>query len=43
MGTGWPVMSGVGVGRGCRGVGRPASEEEAEGRGVVAAVTGAGG
>jgi hypothetical protein len=43
MGTGWPVLYGVGVGCGCRGVGRPVAEEEAEVLGVVAAVFGAGG
>jgi len=38
-------MSGVGVGRGCRGVGKPPAEEEdaAEARWVVLAVTGAAG
>jgi hypothetical protein len=38
VGTGWPVTSGVGVGRGYRGVGRPAVGE-AEACRVVTAVT----
>jgi len=39
------VIRGVGVGRGCRGVGKPPAEEEdaAEARWVVLAVTGAAG
>ena len=42
MGAGWPVWSGVGVGRGGRGVGRPA-DGEAAGRRVGLEVAGAGG
>ena len=41
IGTGWPVLSGVGVGRGCRGVGRPA-DDGAEVGGVLTVVPGVG-